>query len=91
VGYVSLFLEEPHEEHLGAVKHIVRYVAARTNDWGLWFRRKKEDEENLIGFSDSDYAGDGDERQSTTGVILIFADLHHLAVNVAEDNDIIKL
>jgi hypothetical protein len=90
VGYVSLFLEEPHEEHLGAVKHIVRYVA-RTNDWGLWFRRKKEDEENLIGFSDSDYAGYGDERHSTTGVILIFADLHHLAVNVAEDSGIIKL
>jgi hypothetical protein len=27
VGYVSRFLEEPCEDHLGAVKHILRYIA----------------------------------------------------------------
>jgi hypothetical protein len=26
VGYVSRFLEEPHEDHMGAVEHILRYV-----------------------------------------------------------------
>jgi hypothetical protein len=27
VGYVSRFMQEPHEDHLMAVKHILRYVA----------------------------------------------------------------
>jgi hypothetical protein len=55
VGYVSRFLEKPCEDHLAAVKHIVRYVAGACN-WGLWFGRKKGEEARLIGFSDSDYA-----------------------------------
>jgi hypothetical protein len=40
VGYVSHFLEEPQEDHLAAVKKILRYVAG-TYNWGLWFGRKK--------------------------------------------------
>jgi hypothetical protein len=31
VGYVSRFLSEPHEEHMLAVKHILRYVAGTVN------------------------------------------------------------
>jgi hypothetical protein len=31
VGYVSMFLSEPHEDHLIAVKHILRYVAGTMN------------------------------------------------------------
>jgi hypothetical protein len=27
VAYASRFLEDPHENHMGAVKHILRYVA----------------------------------------------------------------
>ena len=34
VGYVSRFLEEPREDHLVAVKHILRYVEG-TKNWGL--------------------------------------------------------
>lgn len=68
VGYVSRFLEEPREDHLAAVKHILRYVAG-TQNWGLWFGRKKEEQACLTGFSDSDFAGDVDARKSTTGVI----------------------
>jgi hypothetical protein len=40
VGYVSRFLEEPQEDHLIAVKKILRYVTDTCN-WGLWFGRKK--------------------------------------------------
>lgn len=68
VGYVSRFLENPREDHLTAVKHILRYLAG-TKKWGLWFGRKKGQEGRLIGFSDSDFAGDVDARKSTTGVI----------------------
>jgi hypothetical protein len=34
VGYVSRFLEKPREDHLAAVKQILRYVADISN-WGL--------------------------------------------------------
>jgi hypothetical protein len=68
VGYVRRFMEEPHEDHLAAIKHILRYIAG-TRDWGLKFARKKGDQPALIGFSDSDLAGDVDSRKSTTGIL----------------------
>jgi hypothetical protein len=68
VGYVSPFLEEPQEDHLTAVKKILRYVAGTCN-WGLWFGRKKRNQALLIGFSDADFVGDVDARKRTTGVI----------------------
>jgi hypothetical protein len=40
----------------------------------FWFNRRREEEVILIGFSDSDYAGDVDKRKSTTGVIFFLAD-----------------
>jgi hypothetical protein len=68
VGYVSHFLEEPREDHLAAVKKILRYVAG-TYNWGLWFGRKKGNQALLTGFSDADFAGDVDARKSITWVI----------------------
>jgi hypothetical protein len=41
VGYMSHFLEETREDHLTAVKKILRYVTG-TYNWRLWFDRKKE-------------------------------------------------
>jgi hypothetical protein len=61
-------MEEPHEDHLAAIKHILRYIAG-TRDWGLKFARKKGDQPVLLGYSDSDLAGDVDSRKSTSGVI----------------------
>lgn len=72
VGYVSRFLEDPREDHLAAVKRIVRYVAG-TQGWGLWFSRGKKEEPCLTGFSDSDYAGDVDTSKSTSGVIFFLS------------------
>ena len=48
-----------------AVKRILRYVAG-TIHYGLHYRRKTK-EARLIGYSDSDLAGDIDTRKSTTG------------------------
>lgn len=73
VGYVSRFMEEPHTEHMAAVKHILRYIAGTCN-LGLWYARRKEQELALIGFSDSDLAGDVDGRKSTSGVIFFLND-----------------
>ena len=68
VGYVSRFMAEPREDHLAAVKHLLRYVAG-TRDYGLVYPRRSRGELELIGFSDSDMAGDVDGRQSTTGML----------------------
>jgi hypothetical protein len=71
VGYVSRFLEDPREDHMAAVKNIVRYVVG-TQHWGLWFSRHENVEAALIMFNDSDYASDVDKRKSTTSVICFF-------------------
>jgi len=65
---VSWFMAEPREDHLAAVKHLLRYVAG-TRDYGLVYPRRSRRELELIGFSYSDMAGDVDGRRSTTGVL----------------------
>jgi hypothetical protein len=67
VSYLSRFMEAPASEHYAAVKHLLRYVAG-TLDHGCVYSCGKG-ELKLTGFSDSDHAGDTNDRKSTTGVI----------------------
>jgi hypothetical protein len=60
VEYISRFLEDPREDHMAAVKHIVCYVAGTLN-WGMWFSQQDEDEAVFTVFSESDYVGDLDK------------------------------
>ena len=66
VGYLSRYMENPTTEHMSAVKRILRYVKG-TLDLGLVYE-KNEAGIKLVGYSDSDYAGDPDDRKSTTGM-----------------------
>jgi hypothetical protein len=64
VGVCARFQANPKESHLTAVKCTIRYV----NDtllYGIWYSR----ETNLIvaGYSDADWAGNPDDRKSTSG------------------------
>jgi hypothetical protein len=68
VNYVSRFLEKPKEDHRAAVKHLLRYVAGTLN-LGLFYRRGSKHGHQLFGYSDSDYAGDIDDRKSTSGML----------------------
>jgi hypothetical protein len=68
VGYVSRFMEAPTTEHLAAVKHLLRYIAG-TRSYGCLYTSAGD--LCLAGFSDSDHAGDADERKSTTGVVFM--------------------
>jgi hypothetical protein len=68
VGYLSRFMEAPHEEHMVAVKRVLRYVAG-TRTHGLYYTRREEGRARLTGFSDADMAGDVDTRKSTTGIV----------------------
>jgi hypothetical protein len=72
VGFLSRFMEKPHEEHLVAVKRILRYVAG-THDHGLCYTRGDGEPAKLIGYSDADLAGDIDQRKSTTGIVFFSA------------------
>jgi hypothetical protein len=72
VSYMSHFLEKPREDHLAAMKKILRYVAGNCN-WGIWFGRKKGNHALLTGFNDVDFAGDVDVRKNTTWVIFFLA------------------
>ncbi|PNX58518.1 hypothetical protein L195_g050950 [Trifolium pratense] len=68
VCLVARFMERPTEIHVAAVKRILRYVKG-TVSYGLWFEKGKDDE--LVGWSDSDYAGDLDDRKSTSGYVFM--------------------
>lgn len=58
------YQSNPKITHIKAVKRILRYISG-TSDLGLW--NTKETNTNLVGFSDADWAGDLDDRKSTTG------------------------
>jgi hypothetical protein len=70
VGYVSRFMQRPTTEHQRAVKRIICYVAG-TLDHGLYYSRCPG-ETHLIGYSDSDHAGDIDNSKSTSGILFFF-------------------
>ncbi|GJW14728.1 zinc finger, CCHC-type containing protein [Tanacetum coccineum] len=66
VGVVSRFMEKPTEQHLQAVKGILRYVKG-TLDHGLLYTRG-ESKVTITGYSDSDLANDVNDRKSTGGM-----------------------
>jgi len=70
VGYVSRFMEDPHED-LAAMKQILRFVAD-SSDIGVFYPRRSGDRAELRGYSDSDLVGDLDSRKSTIGVMFFF-------------------
>jgi len=67
-------MEEPHKEHLAAVRHILRFIAGTNNNWGLFYPRKNGREAELVGFSDIDLAGDQDGRKSTSGILFFLGE-----------------
>ena len=70
VSLVSRFMESPTEVHHQAVKKILRYLKGTVN-YGLFY--KKSEINVLVGFSDSDYAGDLDDRKSTSGYVFLLS------------------
>jgi len=68
VGVVGRFMEAPSKEHWAAIKHILRYLKG-TIKYGCRYGRGTELKPILLGFSDSDFARDSEDRKSTTGVV----------------------
>eukprot|EP00253_Pinus_taeda_P026954 PITA_26954 len=67
VGLVARFLQNPRESHWKAAKRILRYVRG-TVQFGIHYSAKATP--LLVGFTDSDWAGDPDDRKSTAGYVL---------------------
>ncbi|XP_050919709.1 secreted RxLR effector protein 161-like [Lathyrus oleraceus] len=66
------FQANPKELHLTAVKRIMKYLKGTTNV-GLWYPRGSICD--LIGYSDSDYAGCKTDRKSTSGTCNILGNV----------------
>ena len=60
----------PTELHLQLAKRILRYLKG-TIDFGVFY--KKEGNEELIGYTDSDYARDLDDRKSTSSYVFMLS------------------
>jgi len=67
VGKLARYMAKPTAAHWGAAKGVLRYLAG-TAGMGITF---KGGEAPLVGYCDSDYAGDIDSRRSTTGYVFI--------------------
>ncbi|CAN1346353.1 Retrovirus-related Pol polyprotein from transposon TNT 1-94 [Linum perenne] len=57
------FQADPRLSHLSTLKRILRYLLS-TKDYGLWY--PSSDSFELVGYSDSDFAGSTSDRKSTT-------------------------
>ena len=61
-------MEAPREEHLMAVKRILLYIA-ETRGWGVrYYAGRGKEKLELVGYSDSDMAGNVDDHKSTSGM-----------------------
>ena len=66
VGVLARHMAAPTVDHWNAAKGVLRYLAG-TNGVGLLYGKGT----GLIGYCDSDYAGDVDTRRSTTGYAFV--------------------
>ncbi|KAL4272215.1 hypothetical protein GQ457_13G013050 [Hibiscus cannabinus] len=64
-------MEEPVQSHWKALKRILRYIQG-TVSLGLFYSKTKD--YKLVGYSDSDWCGDIDDRKSTSGYVFFMGD-----------------
>ncbi|XP_050939142.1 uncharacterized mitochondrial protein AtMg00810-like [Cucumis melo] len=72
VGLVSRFMESPTTTHLKVAKRILRYFKGMLN-YELFYSSSKEFK--LEGYCDSDWAGDTNDRKSTSGYVFFIGNI----------------
>ncbi|CAN6701669.1 unnamed protein product [Malus baccata var. baccata] len=80
VNQVCQFMQAPLDSHFVAVKRILRYLKG-TLGWGICFRPGSLD---LKAYTDADWAGDPNDRRSTTGRSSTEAEYRAMATTTAE-------
>ena len=68
VSLISRYMANPKESHWAAAKRIFRYLKG-TIDHGLFYQKGKKID--FTAYSDSNYAGDLDDRRSTSGSVFM--------------------
>ena len=66
VSTLARFSSEPTKQHWTAVKRVMRYLKGTVN-YGIHYSKKGSQE--YICYSDADWAGDTDDRRSTSGYL----------------------
>ena len=69
VGVVSRFMADLGRKHSDAIKGILRYLSGMVNKC----LRFGDGDASIVGYPDADYAGNVDNRRSTSGYIFAFA------------------
>ncbi|KAJ0532496.1 putative RNA-directed DNA polymerase [Helianthus annuus] len=71
VSLLSRFMQEPKEQHLKAVKQILRYIKG-TKEHGIIYRRQGGCK--ITGYSDSSFGVNTDKGKGTTGLVFYFGE-----------------
>ncbi|GJX71042.1 ribonuclease H-like domain, reverse transcriptase, RNA-dependent DNA polymerase [Tanacetum coccineum] len=69
VGLLSRFMQEPREQHMKAIRQVLRYIKGTLN-FGITYYKKSGCK--LHGFSDSSYGINIEEGKGTTGIVFYF-------------------
>ena len=69
VGVLSRFSSNPGPAHWKALKHLCRYLQG-TKDLKLTYGPERNSSEIFTAYADADFAGDGDTKQSTSGIVI---------------------
>ncbi|KAK2969881.1 hypothetical protein RJ640_000126 [Escallonia rubra] len=89
VGYISRYIENSTTCHFKVAKRILRYLKGTIN-LGIFYSASAD--MKLMGYSDSDWARDVDDRKSTTGFVFYFGEAaYHMDIKEAIDSDFIDM
>ena len=69
VGVCDRYQANPKESHMITLKRIIKYIKT-TVEFGVWYNKDTSDV--LAGYSDADWAGNADDRKSTSGVVFMW-------------------
>ncbi|GJY77949.1 ribonuclease H-like domain, reverse transcriptase, RNA-dependent DNA polymerase [Tanacetum coccineum] len=70
VGLLSRFMQEPREQHMKAIRQVLRYVKG-TKDYGITYKHNGGNK--IHGYSDNSYGVNTQEGKGTTGIIFYYA------------------
>ena len=69
VNVVSRYMKQPHDLHWKEAKRILQYIQG-TNSYDIHYAAYSELE--LVGYTDSDWAGDSIDQKSTSSYVFMF-------------------
>lgn len=74
VSKLAQYCNDPRAQHMNATDQLLRYLAT-TSDYGITYTGTPDTNviQTLVGYSDSDWAGDHDDRRSTTAWLFSMA------------------